>query len=262
MTSHVAAVLPVLHSPLLRGAGTVRHGFFTRVGGVSSTPYDSLNCSFGSLDDRDAITENRRRVADAMGATPNGLFTLKQVHGRDAVNVDVNPPAPDRPGDALVTSTPGVCLGVMTADCVPVLLADAAAGVVAAAHAGWRGALAGVVAAAVDAMEAAGASRDNVRAALGPAIQQSSYEVGADVFDAVCADSAFDARYLFEARGDRYLFDLPGFVRAQCLGAGVRLLDNLGADTYGEPARFFSYRRACHRGEDDYGRQLSVIGLA
>ena len=262
MTVRNTAMLPVLHSPLLRATPGVAHGFFTRLGGVSVTPYDSLNCSFGSDDDAVAVEENRRRVADAMGFSPDRLFTLAQVHGRDVVNVDHDEPGRDRKGDALVSSTPGVLVGVNTADCVPVLMADPEARVVAAAHAGWRGALAGVVAAALDAMEAAGASRRNVRAAIGPSIQQSSYEVGEDVVEAVRDGAPFDPSYLFDARGDRFLFDLPGFVRGLCLEAGVTLLDDIGGDTCADPARFFSYRRTTRSGEADYGRQIAVIGVA
>ncbi len=262
MTTRPTTMLPVLHSPLLGATPGVVHGFFTRLGGVSATPYDSLNCSFGSNDEVAAIEENRRRVADAMGVAPATLYTLAQVHGREVVNVDRDRPDRDRQGDALVSATPGVLVGVNTADCVPVLMADADAGVVAAAHAGWRGALAGVVNATLDAMQEAGAMRNRVRVAIGPSIQQSSYEVGEDVRDAVRGSAPFDAGYLFESRGDRFLFDLPGFVRALCLEAGVALLDDVGADTCADPARFFSYRRTRLCGEADYGRQIAVIGLA
>ncbi len=261
MNDATVFALPVLHSPLLRGAAGIGHGFFTRVGGVSTAPYDSLNTSHGSGDERPRIDENRRRVAADFGLAADRLVTLRQVHGAAVVAVANTPPAADTPGDALVTTTPGMLLGVTTADCVPVLLADPDHGVVGVAHAGWRGAAAGVVEAAVNAMRAAGAGTGSLRAALGPAIAQSAYEVGEEVREQVHEAVPFDTDFLFRSEGDRYRFDLPGLVRALCLQAGVSLVDNLGMDTYAEPGQFFSYRRATHAGESDYGRQLSVIGL-
>ena len=236
-----------------------RHGFFGRQGGVSAGVAASLNCGLGSDDDRAAVRENRRRVADSIvpGAAMVGVY---QVHGRQVATVEQPWPDDARPhADALVTDRPDVALSILTADCAPVLFEDWAAGVVGAAHAGWKGALAGVTDATLDAMEALGADRARVAAAVGPCIGRASYEVD-DAFRArfAAADPAND-RFFKDARAGHARFDLEGYVVARLAAAGVARVDALGLDTLADEARWFSYRRATLRGEADYGRQLSVI---
>jgi YfiH family protein len=241
----------------------IRHGFFTREGGVSSGIYASLNCGIGSNDDRAVVLENRARVTATLGAPAERLATPYQVHGTTTVTVT----EPWQPGegpkaDAVVTSVPGIVLGVGSADCGPILLADGEAGVIGAAHSGWRGALAGVGDSAVRAMEALGAERRRIVAVLGPTISQANYEVGAEVrLQFVTANEA-DARFFApSSRDDHYLFDLPGMIVARLQALGIAA-SWTGHDTYGDEARFFSYRRTTHRKEPDYGRQLSTIMLA
>ena len=238
----------------------VPHGFFGRQGGVSGGACASLNCGFGSGDDPTAIAENRRRATAAVlpGAALVGVY---QVHGREVATVAQPRADADRPhADALVTDRPGVLLGILTADCAPVLLADAAAGVVGAAHAGWKGALAGVTDSTLLAMEALGARRDRIAAAIGPCIARDSYEVD-DAFHArfAAADMAND-RFFAAARPGHARFDLEAYVAHRLAVAGVEQVETLGLDTYFHEARFYSYRRATHRGEATFGRQLSVIG--
>ena len=238
-----------------------RHGFFGRQGGVSAGVAASLNCGLGSDDDRAAVRENRRRVADAV-APGAALVGVYQVHGRQVATVEQPWPDDARPhADALVTDRPDVALSILTADCAPVLFEDRAAGVVGAAHAGWKGALAGVTDATLDAMEALGADRARVAAAVGPCIGRASYEVN-DAFRTrfVAADPAND-RFFTDARAGHARFDLEGYVVARLAAAGVARVDALGLDTLADEARWFSYRRATLRGEADYGRQLSVIAL-
>ncbi|MFS0737718.1 peptidoglycan editing factor PgeF [Sphingomonas sp. 1P06PA] len=253
-------IIPIpIPAPSLAG---LPHGFLGRGGGVSTGIHAGLNVGLGSDDDRDAIRENRRRAVDAVlpGAA---LVTLHQVHSAEAVAVTA-PFADDaRPhADALVTDRPGLLLGILTADCVPVLLADHAAGVVGAAHAGWKGAIGGVTDATLAAMERLGASRDGIVAAIGPCIARASYEVD-DAFRARFeADDPANERFFAEGRAGRHQFDIEAYVTARLAAAGVRRIAALGLDTYADPARFFSYRRATHRGESGYGRQISLIGLA
>jgi hypothetical protein len=240
----------------------VPHGFFGRQGGISTGGVASLNCGLGSADDPAAVAENRRRAAEAVvpGAALVGAY---QVHGRQVATVMQPWRDADRPrADALVTDRPGVLLGILTADCAPVLLADAEAGVVGAAHAGWKGALARVTDATLDAMEALGADRARIAAAIGPCIARASYEVDdafAQRFEA--ADPA-NERFFSAGRAGHHRFDLEGYVAHRLAAAGVARVEALGLDTYAEEARFYSFRRATHRGEADYGRQISVIGLA
>ena len=239
----------------------VAHGFLGRRGGVSTGLHAGLNVGWGSDDERAAIAENRARAVAAVlpGAT---LVTVHQVHSPDVVTVTAPWPDDARPqADALVTNRPGLLLGVLTADCAPVLLADAVAGVVGAAHAGWKGALSGVTDATIAAMEALGARRARIAAAVGPCIAQVSYEVDDD-FEArfVVADT-FNARFFRMGREGHAWFDLEGYVAARLESAGVGMVEKLGLDTYADPARFFSYRRATHRGEPGYGRQIALIGL-
>lgn len=239
----------------------VPHGFLTRRGGVSQGVCAGLNTGFGSGDDADLVAENRRRANDAAapGATLVGLY---QVHGADVVEVTAPWPDDDRPhADAMVTRTPGIALGILTADCAPILLADPGAGVVGAAHAGWKGAFGGVLANTVAAMERLGASRENIVAAVGPAIGRKSYEVDEALFRRfVETDENYDL-FFNDGRPGHYQFDLEGFVLARLAAAGVRRIEALGLDTYADPTRFYSFRRATHRGEPTYGRQISIIAL-
>jgi len=243
----------------LAGPG-IAHGFFTREGGVSTGIYASLNCGGGSGDDRDAVAENRARAAAALGVARDALATNHQVHGI-AVTRLVRPIAGGRPrADALVTKERGVALGILTADCVPVLFADRDAGVVGAAHAGWRGALGGVLEATVRAMAGLGADPARIRAGLGPAIAAASYEVGPEFPAPFLAQDPGNARF-FAAANARFRFDLGGYVRARLGALGLGAVAATGGDTAADPERFFSYRRACLRGEPDYGRLLSAIAL-
>ena len=237
-----------------------RHGFFTRRGGVSTGPYASLNCAWSGQDSREAILENRRRAAVALGAELPNLVGLTQVHGPDVVRVDT----PWRPGegpraDAAVTATPGIAIGIVTADCAPVLFADAEAGVVGGAHAGWRGALAGVLEATLDAMEALGADRRRIAAAVGPCIGQASYEVAADLRDAVLARDPADARFFADGRPERWQFDLAGYCAARLRAAGTGTVGALFLDTLADEARFFSHRRRTLAGGGAIGHQMSII---
>ena len=237
------------------------HGFLGRRGGVSTGIHAGLNVGLGSDDERAAIAENRRRAVEAVlpGAA---LATVHQVHSPDVVTVTEPWPDEARPeADALVTDRPGLLLGVLTADCAPVLLADREAGVIGAAHAGWKGALAGVTDATIAAMEALGARRERIAAAIGPCIAQASYEVDAG-FEArfVVADT-FNARFFRQGREGHAWFDLEGYVAIRLGAAGVGRVEKLGIDTYADETRFYSYRRATHRGESGYGRQIAVIGL-
>lgn len=234
-----------------------RHGFFTRAGGVSDGLFASLNCGPGSDDDPQAVATNRARAAEALGADPAALLTLHQIHSAEVVTI--TEPFSERPrADALVTGRPGLALGVLSADCAPVLLADAAEGVIGAAHAGWRGALSGVLEATVAAMRILGAR--SIQAAIGPCISQRVYEVGPDFLDAFRAEDPDHTRFFAGGAGDRLLFDLPGFCLSRLRAAGVEA-SWTGQCTYSDEARFFSYRRATHRAEPDYGRLLSAIML-
>jgi hypothetical protein len=241
-----------------------RHGFFTRKGGASSGIFAGLNCGTGSSDLAEIVAINRTRVINAMGVTPEALVTVHQVHSAIAIAITapLNLPAPDRPrADAIVTATPGLLLAVLTADCQPVLFSDPRSGVIAAAHAGWKGALAGVLEATLDAMETLGARRDDIAAVIGPSISQAAYEVGPDFLDLFLADDPGHARFFANGRNGRYQFDLPGFGLHRLRSAGVGQATWTGHCTYNDPDRFFSYRRTTHAGEADYGRLISVIRL-
>ena len=235
----------------------IPHGFLTREGGVSTGEVASLNVGLGSGDDPAAVAENRCRAAEAVlpGARVVGVH---QVHSADCVIVVEPWDDAHRPtADALVTDRRGILLGIVTADCAPVLLADAEAGVVGAAHAGWRGARAGVAEAVIAAMEALGAQRERIAAAIGPAIAQPSYEVGEDLR---AQFTAGDARFFAPGRPGHLQFDLEGYVASRLERAGVGKIESLGLDTYADPGRFYSYRRSTHRGEPTYGRQFALIG--
>ena len=252
--------------PLNRLDG-VRHGFFSREGGVSQGLYASLNCGLGSGDALDAVLANRARAAAQLDVAADSLVTCYQVHGTEVIKVETPWPRDRLPkADAMVTRQPGIALGILTADCAPILLADAAARVVGAVHAGWRGALSGVIGAAVKAMAALGAAPARIVAGIGPCIAQRSYEVGPE-FPApfLAADPANESLFAPSAaaaqRGEtKYLFDLRGFAANELRKAGVVQAYDLPHDTCREE-RFYSYRRACQRGEKDYGRALSAIAL-
>ncbi|MBC7505854.1 MAG: peptidoglycan editing factor PgeF [Sandarakinorhabdus sp.] len=239
----------------------VRHGFVGRRGGVSKGLFDSLNVGLGSSDDTLSVGENRRRAVDAV-APGAVLVTVHQVHSNVVVPVTGAVPDADRAhADAMVTATPGLALGILTADCAPILLADAEAGVIGAAHSGWKGALHDIAGATVAAMEALGARREHIRAAVGPCISRASYEVDAGFRERfMVVDDGFDG-FFSRGRGDKYQFDLEGFVAMQLGAAGVRQVMALGIDTYSDADRWFSYRRTTHLGEADYGRQMAVIAL-
>lgn len=250
--------VPVLHATAL---DSLPHGFLGRRGGVSEGVVAGLNVGLGSQDDRTAITENRRRAVEAVlpGAK---LVTLHQVHSPDTITVTAPYPDDARPhADALATVTPGLLLGVLTADCAPVLLADREAGVVGAAHAGWKGALGGVTDSVVAAMEGLGARRDRIAAAVGPCIARASYEVDEGFFRRFCEADPENERFFLDGRAGHHQFDLEAYVGARLAAAGIGHVELLGEDTYANPEAYFSFRRATHRGEADYGRQIALIGL-
>lgn len=239
----------------------VRHGFLGRVGGVSRGEVEGLNVGLGSGDDPALIAENRRRAVAAV-APGTALATVYQVHSALCETVTELWPEDQRPAaDALVTDRPGLTLGVLTADCAPVLFADSQAGVIGAAHAGWRGAIGGVTDATIAAMEALGADRSRIAAAVGPCIAQVSYEVDEAFRARFCSEMEANAAYFAPGAPARWQFDLEGYVADRLVAAGIGHVGKLGLDTYAAPARFYSYRRACHRGEAAYGRQISLISL-
>jgi len=253
--------VPVLTSRRLDQLPGVRHAFFTRQGGVSTGIYDSLNVGRGSNDDPAAIAENRRRCAEAMGVEPGALNSCYQTHST-LVRVAEGPWGDERPeGDAVVTSVAGIACGAMTADCAPILLADAEARVVGAAHAGWKGALDGVVASTVAAMVAAGARPGDIVAVVGPCIGPDSYEVGPEFVERFLHHDPKSDHFFKRAADDRSRFDLPGFVLWRLEQAGVFNCEWTGHDTCADETRFFSNRRAFKRGEADYGRLISAIAL-
>ncbi|MEZ5883649.1 MAG: peptidoglycan editing factor PgeF [Paracoccaceae bacterium] len=249
--------LEILTSPALDG---VHHGFFTRKGGASSGVFQGLNCGHGSSDQTEAVALNRARVAAAMAAAPEQLAGVHQVHSADVVTLAAPPEAPQR-ADALVTATPGVVLTVLTADCQPVLFADREAGVIGAAHAGWRGALDGVLEATVDAMEDLGARRGRIVAVVGPCISQAAYEVGHDFMETFLVEDPDYGRFFSGGPGGRPMFDLPGFGLHRLRAAGVQEALWIRHCTYGDAERFYSYRRTTHAQEADYGRLISAIRL-
>jgi hypothetical protein len=251
--------LDIVRSGLLT---SVPHGFFGRRGGVSTGAVAGLNCGLGSGDDPQAVEDNRRLAADAVipGAP---LASVYQIHSPTAVIVTGAAPYAERPqADALVTDRPGLLLGVVTADCAPVLLADADAGVVGAVHAGWRGATAGVTDQAIAAMISLGAKVERIAAAIGPCIARASYEVDHAFAERLVADDPDNDRFLGEGPTGNPHFDLEAYVVARLAAAGVRRIEAMGLDTYALEDRYYSYRRATHKGEPTYGRQISLVGLA
>ncbi len=238
-----------------------RHGFFTRKGGASSGIFAGLNCGPGSSDQAEIVAINRARVAEAMGLGPEALASVHQIHSPDVITL-TEPVTGEKPkADALVTRTPGIALAILTADCQPVLFADTENGVIGAAHAGWKGALAGVLESTIDAMEALGAKRETIAAVIGPTISQRAYEVGPEFLDTFLAEGDEYSRFFANGDGDRYLFDLPAFGLHRLREAGVGHAEWTRHCTYSDPERFYSYRRTTHAGEADYGRLISVIRL-
>ncbi len=253
--------MEIVQADALTSLAGVRHGFFTRKGGVSGGIYASLNTGTGSRDVRAHVQQNRARALRALGA--DVLVTPYQIHS--GICAIVEGPWPDdepQRADAVATCRPGVAVAVNTADCTPVLFADGRAGVVAAAHAGWKGAIGGVLEATIARMEELGARRADIRCAIGPVISQANYEVGPEFHARFVQENGDFARFFIASgRAGHFLFDLPGFVAHVLARAGVGQVEDVGACTYGDEARFYSYRRATHRGEADYGRQLSAIFL-
>jgi YfiH family protein len=248
----------VIHAVSLGG---LPHGFLGRRGGVSTGELSGLNVGYGSKDDRDAIAENRRLAIDAVlpGAE---LATVHQIHSANEVVAERPWPQEQRPhADALVTSRPNLLLGILTADCAPVLFADEQAGVIGAAHAGWRGAIVGVTDSTIIAMERLGARREHIHAAVGPCIAQTSYEVDEGFRARFVEENEENARFFGGSAEGKLHFDLEGYVVHRLIAAGVGEVEALNLDTYSDPDRFYSYRRATHRREADYGRQISMIGL-
>jgi len=245
---------------LTSDALTPAHGFYTRKGGASSGIFAGLNCGPGSSDQSDIVAINRARVAEDMGLEPHALVSLNQIHSARVVTL-TEAPAERLPADGMVTRTPGIGLAILTADCQPVLFADARAGVIGAAHAGWRGAQSGVLEAVLNAMEALGAERGRISAIIGPTISQPAYEVGPEFVQAFSATDPANHRFFREGTGDRQHFDLPAYGLARLRAAGVGRAAWLGACTYSDAERFYSFRRTTHAGEADYGRLVSVIRL-
>ena len=238
----------------------IQHGFFTRRGGASSGVFQGLNCGFGSSDQHEMVAINRARVADAMGVDELALVGVHQVHSADVIAVS-EPTAEKPKADGLVTRTPGIALSVLSADCQPVLFADAQAGVIGACHAGSKGALAGVIEATVAAMVDLGATRDSTAGVIGPTISQRAYEVGPEFFEDFVAEDANFARYFANGNGDRMMFDLPGFGLSRLREAGVSRAEWTHHCTYSDPDRFYSYRRSVHDKDPDYGRLIAAISM-
>lgn len=241
----------------------VRHGFFTREGGVSKGIYASLNCGYGSDDDKENVRKNRARVAGKLSVEPEKLLTVYQVHS-PKVAVVTKPWEPEEApeADAMVTKESGIALGILTADCAPVLFADEKAHVIGAAHAGWKGAIGGVLEATIEAMIAEGAERSRIVAAIGPCISKDAYEVGGEFRDRFLEANNANGKWFTPSQNEgHFMFDLPGYAEARLEAADIGTVAVIGRCTYQEPKRFFSYRRTTHRKENDYGRQISALML-
>ncbi len=249
-------------SPLLSAIPGLRHAFFTREGGVSDGIYESLNAGIGSKDDASRVAENRRRMAALLSVAPTHLLTAFQIHSPDVAVASEPWDTASRPrADAIVTSTEGLAIGVTAADCGAILLVDPRARVIGAAHAGWKGALTGVLESTIDTMEKLGAERAGIVAAIGPLIRQHSYEVGGEFVERFTQADQDNARFFIPSqRAGHAMFDLAGFIRMRLENAGVLMIDDVGIDTYSDQ-RFYSYRRSVHRGEPDYGRHVHAIVL-
>ena len=252
-----------IEAPELSSHAVIRHAFFTRIGGVSEGIYASLNGGLGSNDTPDHVAQNRTRMAETLGVGADRLVSLYQVHSAEVVTVEAPFPMGDRPkADGMVTRVPGLALGIATADCGPILFADPENRVIGAAHAGWKGALTGVIGATVAAMERLGAQRSSIIAVLGPTISQASYEVGPDFVERFLGEAPGMDRYLAEGtRPGHAQFDLPGFILARLGDEGIGEGAALNLCTYADAERFYSFRRTTHRGEPDYGRLISAIAL-
>lgn len=252
----------MIHAPTLSSILKVKHAFFTREGGVSEGIYASLNCGLGTKDKPESVLENRARAAQQLGAKPENLCSLSQVHSKEVMIIE-KPLGTARPeGDGMVTKTPGIALGILTADCAPVLLADPINQVIGAAHAGWRGALAGVARSTVQAMQELGAQPENIIAVIGPCIAQKSYDVDLDFSKAFLdVDPTYGVYFSPSATPRKIGFSLRGFLQHELREAGVAHIEAMDDDTLTDEKRFFSYRRSVQRGEPDYGRQLSAIML-
>jgi polyphenol oxidase len=241
----------------------IRHAFFTREGGISEGIYASLNGGIGSRDAPEKVRENRARMAASLGVAADHLVSCYQIHSPNVIVAETPWTRENAPGaDAIVTKVPGLAIGVSTADCGPILFADPQAGVIGAAHAGWKGALTGVIEATVAAMEQLGAARARIAAAIGPLIRQANYEVGPEFVERFSAGDAASGKFFKPAvRENHAMFDLPGYIRSRIERAEIKSVEDLGLCTYADPARFFSYRRTTHRGEPDYGRHINAIAL-
>ncbi|MGI9386546.1 MAG: peptidoglycan editing factor PgeF [Methyloligellaceae bacterium] len=252
----------MLQSDLLASIDGINHGFFTREGGVSGGLYDSLNCGFGSGDTRVNVAKNRNRVAERLGVAPDRLITPRQSHSATAIIAERPWQIGDSPAaDAIVTSKKGLAIGVFAADCAPILFIDPEAGVIAAAHSGWRGALGGILQATISKMEELGARPSQIIAAIGPALSRSAYEVGVEFRDTFVGARPENARFFGSGPSKKPYFDLAGYIGAQLCDSGVAKTETLGQCTYESESLFFSYRRSVHRREEDYGRQISAIAL-
>lgn len=254
----------MLTSAYFSNQPNLQHAFFTRRGGVSKGIYASLNCGTGSLDSLDAVTENRRRACESLTLSHENLVTLRQVHSAKSIIITeafLDTKKPPK-ADAMVTRTPGLILGILTADCAPILFGDVTHGVIGAAHAGWKGALNGVIEQTVSAMLKIGANKKNIVASIGPCIGQASYQVGAE-FCSLFVGSDPEASRFFqrETHTDKYIFDLSGYIRARLLKVGIACVETFRNDTYQEEELFFSYRRNTHRKLEDYGRMISAIAI-
>ena len=238
-----------------------RHGFFTRRGGASSGIFKGLNCGYGSSDQAAVVSVNRDRVAKAMECPSEDLTTVHQIHSADVVTVTGPHKDPLPKADAMVSNQPGLALCILTADCQPVLFADSTAGVIGAAHAGWKGAMGGILGGVVNAMESLGAKRENITAVVGPCISQHAYEVGQEYFEQFMDDDPENARFFANGENGKYLFDLPMYGVTSLRSAGVGVAEWTGHCTYSDPERFYSYRRSVHQKEADYGRLLSAIRI-
>jgi YfiH family protein len=253
----------MLQAQSLSALSGIRHGFFTRAGGVSDGIYASLNGGVGSEDSPAKVAENRARMAQSLNVAPDHFLTCYQIHSPEVVVAETPWQASERPrADAIVTRTPGLAIGISTADCGPVLLADAEARVIGAAHAGWRGAITGVIEATIAKMEQLGATRSRIVAAAGPMIRQPNYEVGQELVDRFVAMAPSNVRFFKPAKRDGHaMFDLAGFVVSRLRRAEIAEIEDIGLCTYADPAQFYSYRRATHLGEPDYGRHINAIAL-
>jgi YfiH family protein len=238
-----------------------RHGFFTRKGGVSAGIFSGLNCGPGSSDQDDVVQMNRHMVASALGVADDHLATLYQIHSPEVITLDAPLTGPRPQADAMVTATKDIALGILTADCAPILFYDRSSQTIGAAHAGWKGALHGVIGAVIRAMEALGADRQTIHATVGPCISQQSYEVGQEFFEAFIAEDMRFGAFFAQGKEARYQFDLPRFCLHQLRAENIGQANWSGQCTYADENRFFSYRRATHKGEPDYGRQISAIVL-